>query len=139
MKKRVHRMSVGGRFLLWVPGRWREITCYCQAAVLPACCCSGQQFVHLPEQRLRGRYITVEQIIIDRIPVELTGKAGDGQEGFDFGGEGERLTVVIKIKRFFTETVAGQKEGRGCFVPDSEGEHAPEVFNAPSPVRLIGR
>jgi len=60
------------------------------------------------------------------------------QDGFDLGGDTERLTVIVIIKRLDSEMIARQKKAALFFVPDGEGKHSPQMLHHALPIFPVG-
>src|SRR5690554_843101 len=81
------------------------------------------QLINIPIDGFRVWNILVGKEILDRIVPQFRVQEGQGQQGFDLGGEGEMATVVIEVKRLFTQAIPCKKQAAGSLVPDSDRKH----------------
>src|SRR5690554_4882305 len=89
------------------------------------------QFVDTAVDGFRVWNILVGKEILDRIVPQFRVQEGQGQQGFDLGGEGEMASVVIEVKRLFTQAIPCKKQAAGSLVPDSDRKHPvqqPQTF-----------
>src|ERR1035441_8859269 len=70
--------------------------------------------------------------------VELGRNGGVVEEGFDFAGEGEGVSIPVVIEGLLTEAIAGTEELTGILIPDGKSEHATEAEDALGAVLLVG-
>src|SRR3989442_15472370 len=66
-----------------------------------------------------------------RLPVERPGHGGVPEQGLRLRGEEQEAITVPVVERLLAQAVTGEEERAACAVPDSEGEHAAEMLNAP--------
>src|SRR5690554_7475389 len=74
------------------------------------------QLINIPIDGFRVWNILVGKEILDRIVPQFRVQEGQGQQGFDLGGEGEMASVVIEVKRLFTQAIPCKKQAAGSLV-----------------------
>ncbi|OPY92695.1 MAG: hypothetical protein A4E73_00872 [Syntrophaceae bacterium PtaU1.Bin231] len=87
----------------------------------------------LPRQTELKRDVIPETLQVRFNPVDK------GQEGLDFRGEAENVVCDGEVERLDSETVPGTEDRPVLFVPNGEGEHAPEMVDAVLSPLAIGK
>ena len=99
---------------------------------------TGKQSLDAAKERLVIARRMIRQIIRERAVIKLRLDGARGEDRFNFRSEIERAIIRLSIiKRLHAQTVARDKEFMLALVPDGEGEHAPQAFNARRPVLFI--
>ena len=98
----------------------------------------GLELVDLLEPRARPRDIAQREIEVERFRIERARHAGHLKQRLDLGGEDEEVLVAVVVERLDAQPVASQEEPPLAPVPDGEGEHPAQPFDARLAELLVG-
>src|SRR5262245_62481909 len=97
----------------------------------------GEKLAHALEERLACQAELKGEIVLEAVEISFD-PGHEGQERLHLGGQVENAVHYRVVERLDAEPVAGADEALPGFVPQREGEHAPEMVHAlvaPLPVR----
>src|ERR1700692_689870 len=59
------------------------------------------------------------------------------EDGFDFGAEEQQIAVKSIVERLYPQPIASQEQDPFGAVPDREGKHSAQMFDALPPIFLV--
>src|SRR5689334_18510843 len=98
---------------------------------------SGRQLHDVFEECIRRGSVAIEQVLVQCVVVDGAWNARFKQ-GFDLGAKDQTLPIAVVVQWLLAKTITGGKQSLAFSVPQSEGEHAAQVFDTIISVLLVG-
>jgi len=95
--------------------------------------------LHFLEYRVRGGHRAVQgELKLQSCRVQVPFHVATGKQRRQAGGKAQALAVPGQVEGLDAEAVAGQEQGVPVLVPEGEGKHAVEAFQAGFAPGVIG-
>ncbi len=99
---------------------------------------SWLQLVHVAEDGQRGGDIAEAEIAVQGPGLQGPIGPASGEQGLDFGSKGQIPAIPGVVQRLLAHPVPGQKHPAALPVPEGNGEHALQMFQAVRAPLLVG-
>jgi len=110
----------------------------CEAALAPVEEAAGAELSDAGDEGMGLGDVVEREVVGKGFGVEVAEDGGVVEEDLEFGAEDELLLVLVVVKRFDADAVADEEEFLEAEVPDGEGEHAAEFFEAGGAPLAVG-